>query len=141
MPHRASVIVLAAALAAITAASAGAEAGIGNAFGLGFGRTPRLLPVLHPLLGQDIPSDGRSYTFVARGYFKIAGKTVAKLPSFPGTSTPQPIRLSIPVSRATRHTINAAAKRSGSHRTTLTITLRTPDRTYAQDAFLTIPGR
>lgn len=112
----------------------------------------RLLPVVYVKVVQDAPSDRRSQTFVAKGFFKVAGRTVAKLPEFTATSTPEPVTRGLRVSSATRHAIRAAARKSGSRRVVLTLTYKVtradppfasdgPPRnpTGAQDLFLAIP--
>lgn len=136
------------------APAARADCGLGPAFALGFGKSPRLLATLHPVESLDCgDADGRQYDYVVRGYFKVAGKTVARLPSISGhADATHKERLSVPVKRVTRHTIRAAAKRRGAHRTTLTLVyhltqtnviagdLAAQTQRYAQDVFLTIPS-
>ncbi len=94
--------------------------------------------------------DGREYDYVVKGYFKVAGNTVARLPSITGHADVTHERLALTLKRSTRNTIRAAAKRRGARRTTLTLVYRLTqantipgdqaprtDR-YADDTFLTI---
>ena len=64
---------------------------------LNFGKSPQLLPTLHATQVLDAADvqDGRQYDYSVKGYFKIAGKTVARLPTFTGhvTATRQHSRL------------------------------------------------
>ncbi len=133
------------------ATTAHADCGTGPAFALGFGKAPRLLPTLHPTESLDCGGDGREYDYTVKGYFKVADRTVARLPSFAGHADANIERLPLNVKRSTRHTIRAAAKRRGARRTTLTLVYRLtrtnpvagdPNplvQTYSTDAFLTIP--
>jgi hypothetical protein len=137
-----AVIVTAGVAAAVLAPHAAfADIGGGNPVAIGFGTHPALLPTLH----ATISSEQGSYSFAAKGYFKISGKTVARLPSFAGRADSTALsHMTLTVSHATRHIIRAAAKRRGAHRTTLTITIKATDSSgrvgnYSQDAFLTIP--
>lgn len=84
----------------------------------------RLLPVLHATERVGFPEDGRQYDYVTKGYFKVADKTVARLPAFSGhaDSTPEHIRLA--VKRSTRRTIRAAAKRHHTNRVILILVHR-----------------
>ncbi len=63
----------------------------------------------------------REYDYVAKGYFKIAVETVARLPPFTGhaDSTRQHIKLN--VKRSTRSTIRSAARRHGKRSVDLTL--------------------
>ena len=131
--------------------TAQADCGTGPVFVLGFGKTPSLLPTLRPTEYLDCGGDGREYDYTVKGYFKVAGRTVARLPTFTGHADASVERLALNVKRSTRHTIRAAAKRRGARRTTLTLVYRItqtntvpgdlagPVGTYATDAHLTIP--
>lgn len=132
-------------------ATARADCGTGPAFALGFGKAPRLMATLHATESLDCGGDGREYDYAVKGYFKVAGRTVARLPTFTGHADGGPDHVALPVKRTTRHTIRAAAKRRGARRTTLTLVYRITQtttvagdlaprvQTYATDAFLTIP--
>jgi hypothetical protein len=152
MTHRLAAVLLAVAvvLGLSAAPAAQAECGVAPPVVLDFGKTPRLLPTMHAVARLDCGNDGREYDYVVQGYFKVAGKTVARLPSFSGHSGATDARLSVPVTHATRHTIRASARRHGARRTTLTLVYRltqtnviggdqAPRTTsYAEDSFLTI---
>lgn len=133
------------------ATTAHADCGMGPVFALGFGKAPRLLPTLRPTEYLDCGGDGREYDYTVKGYFKVADRTVARLPTFTGHADASIERLALNVKRPTRHIIRAAAKRRGARRTTLTLVYRitqtntvsgnmaSPVGTYATDAHLTIP--
>ena len=100
-----------------------AEVGI-YIFRLDFGKKPRLLPTLHAKQTLDAAQDTREYDYSAKGYFKIANKTVARLPQFTGhaTRTLKPITLKVKTS--TRRTIRAVAKRHHAKHVILTLVYR-----------------
>jgi hypothetical protein len=120
-------------------------------FALAIKPNAQLLPVLHATEAVGSPEDGREYDYVTKGYFKVAGKTVARLPSFSGHADRTREHLRLAVKRSTRSTIRAVAKRHGTRRVILTlvhrITLTTNipgdmaphTQTVTQDAFLQIP--
>jgi hypothetical protein len=152
--HASALVVVAIAIAILAGAPAAhADCGFGPPFALGFGKSPRLLPTLHATENLDCgDADGREYDYVAKGYFKVAGRTVARLPSFTGHVNATHEHLTLTVKRSIRHTIRAAAARRGARRTTLTLVYRITQTntiqgdlaspavpTYAEDAFLTIP--
>lgn len=141
-----------AAAATLPPSAARADCGFGPPFQLNFGASPRLLPILHATGALDCGElgSGREYDYTARGYFKIHGKTVARLPTITGhaDATRRPLRLT--VKRSTRHAIRAAARRRGARRVTLTLVYRLTQtagagtwtgRAYGVDSFLTIPTR
>jgi hypothetical protein len=139
-----------AVMLAVGSPVAHAEAGF-TVFNLNFGKSPRLLPTLHATEVLDAAQENREYDYVAKGYFKVAGKTVARLPTFKGHADANRQHLALTVKRSTRSTIRAAAKHRGVHRVTLTLiyrlvlTTRIPGdqtpitQTAKQYADLTIP--
>lgn len=152
-PRRAAALIVAAITVVAAAPAAHADCGFGPPFLLGFGKSPRLVTTLHATETLDCgDADGREYDYVVRGYFKVAGKTVARLPGITGHADGTHDRVTVTVKRSTRDTIHAAAERHGAHRTTLTLVYRltqtntipgdqaprTP-QPYADDTFLTIP--
>ena len=155
-----TIVIALVATATLVAASIGpagavttahADCGMGPVFALGFGKAPRLLPTLHATEYLDCGGDGREYDYAVKGYFKVAGSTVARLPSITGHVDASRQHVALNVKRSTRHTIRAAARRRGARRTTLTLVYRLtqtrtvagdlapPVQTYATDSFLTIP--
>jgi hypothetical protein len=66
-------------------------------FALAIKPNAQLLPVLHATEAVGSPEDGREYDYVTKGYFKVAGKTVARLPSFSGHAdrTREHLRLAV----------------------------------------------
>lgn len=78
----------------------------------------QLLPVLHAKEGMAFPEDGREYDYATKGYFKVAGKTVARLPTITGHADGTREHLRIRVKRSTRSTVRAAARRRGTRRAT-----------------------
>ena len=135
------------------APAAQADCGVGPPFALSLGAHPRLLPTVHATEVLDCGGDGREYDYVVKGYFKVAGRTVARLPGQRGHADAARERIALTVTRSTRHTIRAAATRRGARRTTLTLVYRLTQtnviegdlaprvQTYAHDAFLEIPRR
>jgi hypothetical protein len=128
-----------------------ADMGMGNPVEFYFGNhtshEQALGPTLYGSVIKDPPTTGPDYEYTAKGFLKVHGNTVARLPSFSGHAdgTRRPLRFAL--SRKTRHTIRAAAKRTGSHRVTLTITavVTTDDDAQTstairQDSFLRIPS-
>lgn len=146
--HALAVALIAASSAGATAAPALAD---GPTFTLGIRHNAQLLPTLHATELLDAAEEGREYDYVTKGYFKVGGKTVARLPSFRGHADSTREHLRLTVKRSTRSTIRAAAKRRGSRRVILTLvhqlTLTTTipgdmalrTKTIAQDAYLVIP--
>jgi hypothetical protein len=111
----------------------------------------KLLPVLHATEVVAFAEDGWEYDYVTKGYFKVADKTVARLPTFSGHADRTEQHLRLPIKRSTRHTIRAVARH---HRTRhvilvlvhhLTLTTSLPGavapstQTVTQNADLTIP--
>jgi hypothetical protein len=114
-------ICMAASLLAV--AHAQADAGM-YIMRLDFGKAPRLLPVLHAKQNLDGAQETRQYDYSAKGYFKIANKTVARLPEFTGHATQSLKPISLDIKRATRHTIRAIAKRRHAKHVILTLVYR-----------------
>jgi hypothetical protein len=120
-------------------------------FSLSIKHDAPLLSVLHATEIVGSPEDGREYDYVTKGYFKVGGRTVARLRTITGHADATREHLTLTVKRSTRSTIRAAAKRHGSrhviltlvHRLTLTTNIpgdmapRT--QTVTQDVVLTIP--
>lgn len=81
----------------------------------------KLLPVLHAVESVAFPEDGREYDYATKGYFKVAGRTVGRLPQIRGHAdgTRQHVRLTVKAS--TRHAIFASARRHHTRRVTLTL--------------------
>lgn len=143
-----------AAAAAVTlpASAAHADCGLAAPFWLDFGKSPRLLPTLHAteVLDCGEADSGREYDYTARGYFKIRGRTVARLPEIAGHADATRQRLALTVKRSTRRTILAAARRAGARRVTLTLVYRLTQtvpgagdgsgKAYRSEALLTIPS-
>ena len=138
-------VALAVAVASIAAAAPAATADVGTG-------PPVLIhfkpAVLNPVLnGTAVADVGGPYSYVAKGYFKIGTKTVARLRSFSGTATTTPKSVLVRVTTAERKAIRAAARGTGHKRTTLTIaytlTYLPPQAAgtihYSDDVFLTIP--
>jgi hypothetical protein len=111
----------------------------------------QLLPVLHATEIVGFAEDGWEYDYVTKGYFKVGGKTVARLPTFSGHADRTEEHLRLAVKRSTRSTIRAAAKRRGTRRVILTLVHRLTltasypgavaprTQTVTQHAYLTIP--
>ena len=135
---------------AVSGATAVADA---PSFALAIEHNAQLLPTLHATERVGFPDDGREYDYVTKGYFKVGGKTVARLPAITGHADSNPEHVTLSVKRSTRSTIRAAAKRRGSKRTILTlvhrITLTTNiagdmaarTETLSQDVYLVIPRK
>lgn len=151
---RASVVLTLATLFAFAVSPvtqpAQADCGLGAPFTLDFGKDPRLLPTVRATEKLDLceVDSGREYDYTAKGYFKIKGKTVARLPTVTGHANADRERLTLTICRTTRHTIRAAAKKRGARRVTLTLVYRLTKttgpgtwtgRTYGDDSYLTIP--
>lgn len=109
-----------------------------------------MLPTLHATEVLDCAEveSGREYDYTARGYFKIRGKTVARLPQIVGHADGTRQRVALAVKRSTRHSIRAAAGRVGARRVTLTLVYRLTQtagagswtgNAYGVDSFVTIP--
>jgi hypothetical protein len=110
-----------------------ADAGM-YTFRLDFGKHPRLLPTLHAKQNLDAAEEDREYDYTAKGYFKIATKTVARLPQFSGHATQALKPISLKVKASTRHTIRAVARRHHGKHVTLTIVYRlTLTKTFPGD--------
>lgn len=133
---------------ATTAACAGGAASAdesGAPFRLNFGTHPRLLPALYAREVAPFADEGITYAYVARGYFKVRGDTVARLRSFAGTADSVADRVRLPISHDSRHAIRKAASRSHTRTVMLTLvysltplTLGTA-QTVKQYVYLTIP--
>ncbi|HEV2058063.1 MAG TPA: hypothetical protein VGR11_01820 [Solirubrobacteraceae bacterium] len=135
------------------AASAAAALADGPTFSLGIRHNAQLLPTLDATELLDAAEERREYDYVTKGYFKVGGRTVARLPVVGGHVDSTRERLTLTVKRSTRGTIRAAAKRRGSRRVVLTLvhqlTLTTNivgdmaarTKTISQDAYLVIPRR
>jgi hypothetical protein len=110
---------------------------------------PRLLPVLHATERVGFPEDGWQYDYATKGYFKVADKTVARLPAFSGHADSNPEQLRLAVKRSTRRTIRAAAERHHTNRVILILVHRITEtagptgvgdaQTVTQEVFMTIP--
>jgi hypothetical protein len=152
--RRASVVLALATLPALAVSPATqparADCGLGPPFTLDLGKDPRLLPTVPATENLDLceVDSGREYDYTAKGYFKIKGKTVARLPTITGHANADRQRLKLTIGRATRHTIRAAAKTRGARRVTLTLVYRLTQTTepvtwtgrpYGDDSYLTIP--
>jgi hypothetical protein len=149
--RRVAGAVLAAGAITIAAGAAPALGVGGPAFTLKFAKDARLLPTLHATEVLDAEQESREYDYVTKGYFKIAGTTVARLPAISGHVDATRQHRTLIVKRSTRSTIRAAAKRRGARRVTLTLVHRltltthipgdqTPrTQTATQDTHLTIP--
>lgn len=132
--------VIACAAVGVGARVAGADVGLGNPVAIGFGAHPRLLPTLH----ATASAEANSWSYTAKGYFKIAGKTVARLGSFQGTADTTPRTTKLNVSTTARHNIRVAAKRHHAKRVTLSLVIKAAraggaSGTFSQDSFLTLP--
>jgi hypothetical protein len=120
-----------------------ADVGLGNSIAIGFGPNPRLLPTLH----ATASAEANSWSYTAKGYFKIAGKTAARLASFEGTADTTPRTIKLNVSRTARHNIGVAAKRHHAKRVTLTLVIKATRAgggstgTFSEDSYLTLPLR
>jgi hypothetical protein len=130
------------AIATLTPRVAAADVGLGNPVAIGFGSHPRLLPTLH----ATASAEAGSWSYTAKGYFKIAGKTVARLPSFHGTADTVLRTTALNVSTSARHQIGIAARRHNAKRVTLTVVIKATrsdgtSGSFSQDAFLTLPKR
>jgi hypothetical protein len=106
------------------------------------------VPVLRPTMRPTVRAADGQWRFSATGYFKVAGRTVARLARLSGTATPSARRVTVAISRRTRHAVRAAARRRGTRRTTLSLRLRTwsgqadsARLIFRQDVFFTIPRR
>jgi hypothetical protein len=145
-----AVALLAACGVASNAAPAVADANPSQ-FALGIKLNAQLLPVLHATEVVGFAEDGWEWDYVTKGYFKVGGKTVARLPTFSGHANRTREHLRLTIKRSTRSTIRAAAKRRGTRRVILTLVHRltlaagpsgvTPGttRTVTQNAYLTVP--
>jgi hypothetical protein len=110
---------------------------------------PRLLPVLHATERVGFPEDGWQYDYATKGYFKVADKTVARLPAFSGHADSNPEQLRLAVERSTRRTIRAAARRHRTNRVILILVHHITEtagptgvgdrQTVTQQVFMTIP--
>ena len=110
-------------IASFPATRARADAGM-YIFRLDFGKNPRLLPTLHAKQNLDAAQETREYDYTAKGYFKIANKTVARLPQFTGHATQTLKPITLKVKSSTRRTIRAAAKRHHAKHVILTLVYR-----------------
>jgi hypothetical protein len=141
-----------AAALAVSALAAGgvavADVGFGPPVRFSTGSDVALSPTLRLVVQKDPPATGPDYDYVSKGFFKVHATTVARLPSFAGRADGTKRTEKFALSRTTRHRIRAAAKSTGSHRVTLTITTvaTTVDDAHVstalrQDLFLRIPRR
>ena len=116
-------MLIAASGAAAYAAPALADAN-SSSFFLSIKPNAQLLPTLYAKEGVAFPEDGREYDYVAKGYFKVGGKTVARLPMITGHADGTGEQLKLTIKRSTRSTIRAAARRRGTQRVILTLVHR-----------------
>lgn len=120
----------AAALALITASGVAANPlpaiadSNSSSFFLSIKPNAQLLPTLRAKEGLAFPEDGREYDYVTKGYFKVGGKTVARLSTITGHADRTGEHLTLTLKRSTRSTIRAAAKRHGTKRVILTLVHR-----------------
>jgi hypothetical protein len=139
-------VAVAVAVASIAAAAPAATADVGTGPPVLIHFKPAVLdPVIH---GTAVADVGGPYSYVAKGYFKIGTRTVARLRSFSGTATTTTTTsVLVRVTTTERKAIRAAARHTGHKRTTLTIaytlTYLPPQAAatvhYSDDVFLTIP--
>lgn len=118
-----------AAFSAAPSALAGANP---SSFSLSIKPFAQLLAVLHATEVVAFPEDGREYDYVTRGYFKVAGTTVARLPTITGHADRNREHLKLGLKRSTRSTIRAAARRRGTRRVILTLVHRVTLTTHIQ---------
>jgi hypothetical protein len=74
-----------------------ADCGVGNPFMVRFAPSQILSPTMQASVVEDCTGDGIVYDFTAKGYLKIAGRTVARLAPFTGHAEPRPQPFTIAV--------------------------------------------
>lgn len=124
MPRHALAIALIATSGAASHAVAAAADTNADSFALIIRPFAQVLPTLHATESVAFPEDGREYDYVTRGYFKVGGRTVARLPTISGHADRTREHLRLAVGRSTRRTIRSAARRRGTNRVILTLVHR-----------------
>lgn len=122
--RRAAALGLIAAAGAATQAVPALADSNADSFFLSIKPNAQLLPTLHAKEGVAFPEDGREYNYSTKGYLKVGGRTVGRLPTIRGHADGSRQHLRIAVKRSTRSKVRSAAKRRGTRRVVLTLVHR-----------------
>jgi hypothetical protein len=133
-------ILAAAAVITVSAAAVYADVGFGPPVALDYGKAPVLKSTLRP----SISSESDPVHYQAHVTFRIGTKHLGSIPSFAGTATPTPERLTLHVGSSTLAKIKTYARAHHNDHVRAITTLRWGSEAgsyYSSHTYLRIPSR
>lgn len=135
LSNKAAATLAAVAAVAVPLGVAHADGGLSTPFHLKFGT--RVLPTTHAVEILDAADiqDGREYDYTVKGTFKVAGKAIARMRTVRGHADATRQSISIPISRTTRRSLSAAARKHHTRRAVLSLVYTVRPTKNPQGAF------